>query len=947
MDRCARVDQIPPAGSAPITLEAGKRYYIEALMKEGIGGDNLAVGWIPPGAQTITVIPGQYLSAFDPVVAPLAAWRFDEGSWNGTAGGVRELAGNVSGIHGTAAGGAATSAAAPALAGNPGTGRAGVFNGSSQYVSVPFNAALNPDDFTLSAWVNPATATSPALRAVAVSRQTVGGAIRGFGLYASADGKWSFFTGATWSALVGPAVVANEWAHLTATFRTTAITNGVRTGIRRIFVNGILAAEDNGNYIPVTSSPLLIGASELTGGTGYFMNGSIDEVRFHAEPLALDDVIGVKELRHRLNSSPAVTSPGALVNSLDSIVSQAIQASDPNGDPLVFSATGLPGGLSISPGSGIISGSPDTVGAFNVTVTATDPSGDSGSAAFVWTIVEKLSVTPVSAPPSPAGNTVTLNATASGGVNPRYQWNFGDGSPDTAFSASTSTTHNFPGPGRYLVTVTATDDSGSTVTRSFHQAIHAPLTATKPTASSPICHEDRPAGNDRVWVVNPDNDSVTVIDAVTRARLAEIPTGTSPRCIAVAPDGSVWVTNATSASVSIISPDTLAVLQTLPLPRGSVLSAWHFPRMAPPLLSPSKTPASFSNSIRFPEHCSPARTSGQTSAIYPFPLTVRRFTSAASSRPGFPVRKPPRSPRRTRRRGGCRRSRDLRNPADAAASTQRAGRQRYLRPRHPELPRSSCHLAGRTQRVGPLQAGQRQTRQTPRQPGPHPRHERPQHRLAPQPDTPVRGPSVAGRFRQRRRPQRRRLRPVGDLRLRRPGSQPRGGGRRCLEPPGNPPLRCRTRAAGPHGLAGWKHAVCPQFHGPQRQHPRHHRADRRHHQPAARAGSRCVRHHRKTPAADPARKATLLRREGQPPRAPGIPFLRRLPQRRRAGRPGLGLHRLRRRTPQHDHAARPRRNPQGPLHWSGNFDEVQDFENQIRNFAGGTRAHFRTRRTRR
>ena len=27
---------------------------------------------------------------------------------------------------------------------------------------------------------------------------------------------------------------------------------------------------------------------------------------------------------------------------------------------------------------------------------------------------------------------------------------------------------------------------------------------------------------------------------------------------------------------------------------------------------------------------------------------------------------------------------------------------------------------------------------------------------------------------------------------------------------------------------------------------------------------------------------------------------------------------------------------QGPLHWSANFDEVQDFENQIRNFAGGT-----------
>ena len=26
----------------------------------------------------------------------------------------------------------------------------------------------------------------------------------------------------------------------------------------------------------------------------------------------------------------------------------------------------------------------------------------------------------------------------------------------------------------------------------------------------------------------------------------------------------------------------------------------------------------------------------------------------------------------------------------------------------------------------------------------------------------------------------------------------------------------------------------------------------------------------------------------------------------------------------------------GPLHWSANFDEVQDFENQIRNLAEGT-----------
>ncbi len=35
--------------SAPISLVAGQKYYIEALMKEGGGGDNLAVRWLRPG----------------------------------------------------------------------------------------------------------------------------------------------------------------------------------------------------------------------------------------------------------------------------------------------------------------------------------------------------------------------------------------------------------------------------------------------------------------------------------------------------------------------------------------------------------------------------------------------------------------------------------------------------------------------------------------------------------------------------------------------------------------------------------------------------------------------------------------------------------------------------------------------------------------------------------
>jgi len=60
--------QISTNLSTNIVLEAGKRYYIEALMKEGGGGDNLAVTWQKPGDGNIangqSPIPGDYLTPF-------------------------------------------------------------------------------------------------------------------------------------------------------------------------------------------------------------------------------------------------------------------------------------------------------------------------------------------------------------------------------------------------------------------------------------------------------------------------------------------------------------------------------------------------------------------------------------------------------------------------------------------------------------------------------------------------------------------------------------------------------------------------------------------------------------------------------------------------------------------------------------------------------------------
>jgi len=94
------------------------------------------------------------------------------------------------------------------------------------------------------------------------------------------------------------------------------------------------------------------------------------------------------------------------------------------------------------------------------------------------------------------------------------------------------------------------------------------LTAAKPTKSSSIAYEPRTGANSRLWIVNPDNDSVTVFDAVTRTKLAEVNVGRAPRTLAIAGDGRVWVANAEAATLTILRPD-YSVAQTVNLPRGS------------------------------------------------------------------------------------------------------------------------------------------------------------------------------------------------------------------------------------------------------------------------------------------------------------------------------------------------------------------------------------------
>lgn len=174
-------------------------------------------------------------------------------------------------------------------------------------------------------------------------------------------------------------------------------------------------------------------------------------------------------------------------------------------------------------------------------------------------------MTPAASLVTGSQTTFTVSVQNGGGV--QYSWNFDDGTPQTPFSSSASIAHTFAKPGIYYVSVTASREGSVSQTETVVQTVHRPLTSAKPTASSSIVYEAR--GGGRVWVVNADNDSVSVINATSNARIKEITVGSKPRALAIAPNGRIWVTNRKSATISVIDPASLTVVQSIVLPFGS------------------------------------------------------------------------------------------------------------------------------------------------------------------------------------------------------------------------------------------------------------------------------------------------------------------------------------------------------------------------------------------
>lgn len=182
-----------------------------------------------------------------------------------------------------------------------------------------------------------------------------------------------------------------------------------------------------------------------------------------------------------VSNTITVTSPGNKTNNINDVVSLQITATD--SDPsqtLTFTATGLPSGLSISP-TGLISGTVTTQQVTNVTVTATDSTGATGTAGFTWTVnpivTNTVTVTNPGNQNTELGALVNLTivATDSNGSITTFTW--GAAGLPSGLSINTATgqiTGNPTRIGSFPVSITATDATGSSGNVNFTWTVSNP-----------------------------------------------------------------------------------------------------------------------------------------------------------------------------------------------------------------------------------------------------------------------------------------------------------------------------------------------------------------------------------------------------------------------------------------------------------------------------------------
>lgn len=142
-----------------------------------------------------------------------------------------------------------------------------------------------------------------------------------------------------------------------------------------------------------------------------------------------------------------------------------------------------------------------------------------------------------------------------------YGWDFGDGTVVDGLSAP-QWQHRYGEPGHYQVRLTIQWQGRSQQVSFIKTVVPEPTALPARQTSTTVQNEQR------VFVVNPDNGSVTAIDKSSLSASWEVAVGAEPQTLALDAAGNPWVTVRGADQLIQLSPDG-AFLQTVQLPYGA------------------------------------------------------------------------------------------------------------------------------------------------------------------------------------------------------------------------------------------------------------------------------------------------------------------------------------------------------------------------------------------